>query len=71
MFNVTLRHCGKALRITYFCVGVALLIQHATCMCHIICSLSGFTTSFDIFKCFLKKVTEHKVCVLIFSATFI
>ena len=54
---------------------VALLIQHAKRMHHIvICGLSGPT----IFSALShkrddlrKKVTEHKMCVLIFSTTFV
>jgi hypothetical protein len=60
------------------CAFVALGIQHAMCMCHIvICGLPG---SSNIFPRYLingmilvggKKITEHKMCVLIFSTTFV
>jgi len=60
---------GKPISITYSeCVVVALGIQHAMCMHHIvICDLPGSTT----FSCiiswmawFSKKVTAHKTCVM-------
>ena len=65
-----MRACG--------CTRVALLIQHATHMRHIVTSFvaplapSHFSTlshkRHDFPK---KKVTEYKMCVLIFSTTFI
>ena len=39
----------------------------------VICDLSGFTVFFHIISWmadFRKKITEHKMCVLIFSTTF-
>jgi hypothetical protein len=58
-------------------VHVALLIRHATCMRHIVTSFkaprsppSFLTLSHK--RCnFRKKVIEHKMCVLIFSTTFV
>jgi hypothetical protein len=48
---------------------------YAKGMCHIvICGLSGSTIFFHIIsKChyFQKKVTEHKMCILIFSTNFV
>ena len=53
---------------------VALGIQHAMCMCHIvICHLPGSTTflHFILWTAQLKKVIELKMCVLIFSTIFV
>ena len=69
-------YSGKALSITYCeCVFVALGIQHALRMRHIvICGLPGFTKLLHIISKtarFKRKVTEHKMSVLIFSTTFV
>jgi hypothetical protein len=58
---------GKAIIIIYSeCVFVALEIQHAMHMCHIvICDLPGSTLFFHIISYteqFKKKVNEHDVC---------
>jgi len=71
-------HCcsGKAIRIT--CsegVSVALGTQHVMRMPHIvICGLPGCTKFFPNYLINGKifgKVIEHKMCVLIFSTTFV
>jgi len=58
------------------CVLVALVIHHAMRMRHIvICDLPRsaifFTLSHERHLFGKKKVTEHKMCVLIFSTTFV
>jgi hypothetical protein len=41
--------------------------------CDVFCGPSGYTTFFEVIKdtIFENKGTEHKMCVLIFSATFV
>ena len=62
---------------TYVCVcfaRVALLVWHETRRHFVICRLCDFTIFFDILingTIFREKVPEHKICVLIFSTTFI
>jgi len=84
-YNVTLRRVRativavkKAISITYSeCVSLALGIQHATRMRHIILSsvacpaLQYFPTFSHKRYEFRKKIIEHKMCVLSFSIIFI
>jgi len=57
------------------CISAATVIQQATCMRHIvICGLSGvriFLTLYYKPQDFRKIVSEHKICALISSTTFV
>ena len=72
---VCVRACARARGCT--CVHVALFIQHATRMRHIVTSFVApqsplhFSTLSHKRCDFRKKVIEHKMCVLIFSTTFV
>ena len=80
--NVTLWHVHKtivavekAISITYSeYVFVALGIQYAMLLCHIvICGFSGskYFSTYLINSTIKKKVYKNKICVLIFSTTFV
>jgi len=83
MYNVTLSRVRvtivpvkKALTIIHSdSVSVLLNIRHAMRMHHIfICRLSGSTIFFHMISKmarFSKRVIEHKMCVLVFSAMFV
>jgi len=71
--------CGKAVPITYSeCVSVALVIQHAVCIYHIIlpsvaCLAVPFisTLSHKQYSFQKQKCVEHEASVLILSTTFV
>jgi hypothetical protein len=85
-YNVTLRcvrelllpwKCSKYCIFACLCMHVALLIQHSTCVHHIVTSFVASPApphfsplSHKQRRC-RKKVIEHKMCVLIFSTTFV
>jgi len=71
-------HCfsGKALSITYSeCVSIALIVPYAMRWCRVVVYASPPVQYFPTLSHqrldFRKKVTGHKMCVLIFSTTFV
>ena len=72
-------HCygGKAISITYSeCVSIALRIQHTKRMRRIMLSVACqlvqyFSTLSHKRHDFREKVTEHEICVLIFSTELV
>jgi hypothetical protein len=73
-------YCVKAINVEYSeCVPVAKVIQHEMrvrrIVLSVLCDLSGCTTFFSTWFHKLQdvrgKVTEGKMCVLIFSTTFV
>ena len=82
MYNITLR-CVRATIVVVekqgvlhnLCVSVALGTQHAMRMRHIVmlwpASLYNILPHFLKRHDFREKVTEHKMCVLIFSTSFV
>jgi hypothetical protein len=85
MCNITMRHVcvtivamekQQVLHIQGVCVSVAVVIQHAKCICCITLSsvpcpaLPYFSTSHTQHD-FQNKFTEHKMRALIFSAIFV
>jgi hypothetical protein len=80
MYNLKQRKVGvtifawKTVSITYTeFVSVAIVILHAESLNHIVTcpSLQYSSTISYNGTIFLGKVTEHKMCVLIFSTTFV
>ena len=68
--------CGKTINITYSkCVSVPLSIQHAMHMRRtVICGLSRPKIFFHLQTAGFskkKKITDYKMCVLIFSTNFV
>ena len=77
-FCITTVDMEKAICFTYSaCVSIASVIQHAMCKHHITSSsaaclaLPYFSTIYDNQEDFQNEVTENKMCVLIFSNTFV
>ena len=63
---------GKAIRSTYSeCVSVALVIKHAKRMRGIIFTVACLALQYSSTLPHKRNVIERKICVLIFSTTFV
>jgi hypothetical protein len=75
--SATIVGMKKAVSITYSeCVSLALVIQHAKrmrrIMSFVIClAVPYFSTLSHKWHDFRKKITGHKMCILMFSTSFV
>ena len=74
---ITIVSVGKQLVLHNRSVCIALFVQHAKRMPHIVLSsvacpaVQYFSTSSHKWYDFREEITEHKMCVLIFSVNFV